>query len=88
MTDAKPFTVDWSAADVAEVLQRVRDYPFPIAPAVEDGWDYGCDADFLTHCGIGGIDDTRFRRPGFYVGKCVADVFSRVDLAFEFLPDS
>lgn len=47
MADIKPFSVDWSHEAVAEVLDRVRAYPFPPAPAVEDGWNYGCDAGFL-----------------------------------------
>jgi pimeloyl-ACP methyl ester carboxylesterase len=32
---------------VGKVLDQVRAYPFPMAPAVEDGWSYGCDATFL-----------------------------------------
>ena len=47
MAQIKPFTVDWHPAEVAAVLARVRDYPFPPAPDVADGWDYGCDAGFL-----------------------------------------
>jgi len=47
MADPKPFAVDWRAADVGHVLERVRAYPFPPAPAVDDGWGYGCDAGFL-----------------------------------------
>jgi microsomal epoxide hydrolase len=41
-----PFTVNWSEADVAHVLDRVRAYPLPPAPS-DGGWGYGCDADFL-----------------------------------------
>jgi microsomal epoxide hydrolase len=47
MSDLKPFAVEWHAADVGHVLERVRAYPFPQAPAVDDGWVYGCDAHFL-----------------------------------------
>ena len=47
MSDPKPFAVEWHAADVGRVLEQVRAYPFPLAPAVEDGWAYGCDAHFL-----------------------------------------
>jgi len=47
MADVKPFKVDWSAEAVDRVLDRVRAYPFPPAPAVDDGWNYGCDVNFL-----------------------------------------
>ncbi|HRD44923.1 MAG TPA: epoxide hydrolase [Caulobacter sp.] len=47
MSDVKPFIVDWAEADVRRVLDQVRHYPWPPAPAVEDGWLYGCDAAFL-----------------------------------------
>ncbi|MGH7746937.1 MAG: epoxide hydrolase family protein, partial [Candidatus Dormibacteria bacterium] len=43
----KPFEVKWSEAAAADVLERVRSYPWPPSPAVEDGWAYGCDAAFL-----------------------------------------
>jgi pimeloyl-ACP methyl ester carboxylesterase len=49
MSQVKPFEVDWSAAEVEAMLARVRNYPFPIAPDVEDGWAYGCDAAFLRN---------------------------------------
>ena len=41
-----PFRVDWTADTVDPVLERVRAYRFPPAPAGE-GWRYGCDATFL-----------------------------------------
>ncbi len=46
---AKPelFKVDWDAAAIEAVLARVRDYPWPVAPEVPDGWAYGCDGAFL-----------------------------------------
>ncbi|MDR3506581.1 MAG: epoxide hydrolase [Caulobacteraceae bacterium] len=44
---AKPFTVEWSKDRVDAVLAQVRAYPFPPAPALGDGWSYGCDAAFL-----------------------------------------
>lgn len=47
MTQPKPFQVDWSAADVGAVLERVRGYPWPPAPEADDGWGYGADATFL-----------------------------------------
>ena len=47
MTAVKPFTVEWSKAAVEAVLAQVRAYPFPPAPAVDNGWAYGCDAAFL-----------------------------------------
>ncbi|MES2035910.1 MAG: epoxide hydrolase family protein [Pseudomonadota bacterium] len=47
MTEPKPFKVDWSEADVGAVLDRVRAYPWPAAPKVEDGWQYGTDDAFL-----------------------------------------
>lgn len=43
----QPFEVSWSAADVAAVLDQVRAYPWPPAPAVPDGWAYGCDGAYL-----------------------------------------
>ena len=43
----KPFTVDWTAEQVGKVLDLVRTYPFPPAPAVDNGWAYGCDGAFL-----------------------------------------
>jgi pimeloyl-ACP methyl ester carboxylesterase len=47
MSEPKPFTVDWSAAEVEKVLEQVRAYPWPPAPEVENGWAYGCDAGYL-----------------------------------------
>ncbi|MFC0407326.1 epoxide hydrolase family protein [Roseomonas elaeocarpi] len=41
-----PFRVDWTAEAVAPVLDRIRRYRFPPAPAGE-GWRYGTDAAFL-----------------------------------------
>jgi pimeloyl-ACP methyl ester carboxylesterase len=41
-----PFAVNWSAADVEAILDRVRAYCFPPVPEGE-GWRYGCDAAFL-----------------------------------------
>ena len=42
----RTFTVAWDEAKLARVLQRVRDYRFPPAPA-QAGWRYGCDPAFL-----------------------------------------
>ncbi len=47
MADIKPFDVSWTEAQVADVLDRVRAYPWPPAPAVPDGWAYGCDQGYL-----------------------------------------
>jgi len=47
MSEPTPFKVDWSEAEVRRVLDQVRAYPWPPAPAVEDGWLYGTDARFL-----------------------------------------
>ena len=47
MTAPKPFAVAWHAAHVGKVLEQVRAYPWPPAPEVDDGWAYGCDADYL-----------------------------------------
>lgn len=47
MAEVKPFEVAWSEAEVQRVLDQVRTYPWPLAPAVEEGWAYGCDARFL-----------------------------------------
>ncbi|WP_294642506.1 epoxide hydrolase family protein [uncultured Aureimonas sp.] len=38
--------MNWSAAEVEDVLARVRAYRFPPVPKGE-GWRYGCDAAFL-----------------------------------------
>jgi microsomal epoxide hydrolase len=42
-----PFEVRWSEAEVADVLARVRAYPWPPQPDVADGWAYGCDGAWL-----------------------------------------
>ena len=47
MVEIKPFEVEWHAAAVGEVLERVRAYPWPPLPEVADGWDLGCDGHFL-----------------------------------------
>ena len=47
MSEMKPFEVRWTEAQVGAVLDRVRDYPWPPAPEVSDGWAYGCDAGYL-----------------------------------------
>lgn len=47
MSGITPFEVRWKAAEVEAVLARVRAYPWPPAPAVPDGWTYGCDGDWL-----------------------------------------
>jgi microsomal epoxide hydrolase len=49
MAEVKPFEVRWEERQVADVLRRVADYPFPIAPHVPagQGWNYGTDEDFL-----------------------------------------
>jgi microsomal epoxide hydrolase len=46
MTTPTPFTVTWDEAAVADVLRRVREYPFPVAP-IEGGWGCGTDPQFL-----------------------------------------
>lgn len=47
MAAIKPFKVRWDEAQVQAVLDRVRDYPWPPAPEVPDGWAYGCDGAYL-----------------------------------------
>jgi microsomal epoxide hydrolase len=47
MSGPTPFAVDWPAAEVEAMLARVRGYPWPPAPEVDDGWTYGCDAAWL-----------------------------------------
>ena len=47
MAEIKPFKVDWHAAGIGDVLEKVRAYPWPPAPEVADGWAYGCDGAFL-----------------------------------------
>ena len=47
MAKPEPFTAHWNATAVEAVLARVRDYPWPSAPEVPDGWAYGCDGTFL-----------------------------------------
>ncbi len=43
---SKPFEVMWDEAAVRSLLDRVRAYEFPPAPA-GSGWNLGCDAAFL-----------------------------------------
>jgi microsomal epoxide hydrolase len=47
MSEPKPFEVRWSGAEIETVLAQVRSYPWPPAPAVPDGWAYGCDGTYL-----------------------------------------
>ena len=47
MAEIKPFKVRWDEAQAQAVLDRVRDYPWPPAPEVPDGWAYGCDGAYL-----------------------------------------
>ena len=47
MSKIKPFEVRWKKSAVKTVLAQVADYPWPVAPAVEDGWAYGCDGAYL-----------------------------------------
>ena len=47
MSKPKPFEVHWKKSRVREVLDLVRDYPWPPIPEVADGWAYGCDAGYL-----------------------------------------
>ena len=47
MSKPKPFEVHWKKSRVRRVLDKVRDYPWPLAPEVPDGWAYGCDAGYL-----------------------------------------
>jgi pimeloyl-ACP methyl ester carboxylesterase len=46
MTTPTPFQVSWSEAEIADVLRRVAEYPFPVAP-IEGGWGCGTDPQFL-----------------------------------------
>ena len=47
MSKAKSFEVHWKKGKVRKLLDQVRDYPWPPAPEVPDGWAYGCDAGYL-----------------------------------------
>ncbi|MBW8815772.1 MAG: epoxide hydrolase [Caulobacterales bacterium] len=47
MSQIQPFEVRWTEAEVGAVLDQVRAYPWPPAPAAPDGWAYGCDAGYL-----------------------------------------
>ena len=47
MAEIKPFQVAWTEAQVADVLDRVRAYPWPPMPDAPDGWNYGCDGHYL-----------------------------------------
>lgn len=47
MAGITPFEVNWDGAAVDAVLDRVRSYPWPPVPQVEDGWAYGCDGEYL-----------------------------------------
>ncbi|MEY4251055.1 MAG: hypothetical protein RJA87_2688 [Pseudomonadota bacterium] len=57
----KPFTVDWTADQVGKVMDLVRAYPFPPAPAVDNGWAYGCDGAFLKDICAHWTDDYDWR---------------------------
>jgi len=46
MTTPTPFEVSWDDAAVVDVLRRVAEYPFPVAP-IEGGWGCGTDPQFL-----------------------------------------
>ena len=46
MTEPQPFEVSWTEPEVALLLDRVRAYDFPRAPA-DSFWTHGCDAGFL-----------------------------------------
>lgn len=56
----QPFTVDWSEAEVARVLDQVRTYPFPVAPE-DGGWTYGTDEAFLRDLAAYWIDGYDWR---------------------------
>ena len=47
MSKIKPFEVHWKKSAIKTVLGQVADYPWPPAPAVDDGWAYGCDGAYL-----------------------------------------
>ncbi len=47
MTSITPFEVKWDTTAVEAILDQVRTYAWPPAPAVPDGWAYGCDATYL-----------------------------------------
>ena len=47
MSKIKPFEVKWKKSAVKAVLAQVANYPWPVAPVVEDGWAYGCDGAYL-----------------------------------------
>jgi len=47
MAEIEPFEVRWTEAEVGQVLDQIRAYPWPPAPAVQDGWAYGCDGAWL-----------------------------------------
>lgn len=42
----RPFTVKWDDTKLQRILNKVRDYQFPVEP-VSAGWRYGCDPAFL-----------------------------------------
>jgi pimeloyl-ACP methyl ester carboxylesterase len=47
MSKIKPFEVHWKKSAVKAVLAQVETYPWPVTPAVDDGWAYGCDDGYL-----------------------------------------
>ena len=47
MSKPTPFQINWDAAEVEAVMDRIRAYPWPAQPAVPDGWAYGCDGAWL-----------------------------------------
>src|ERR1700761_78247 len=62
MSKPVPFAVDWSEADVAPMLERIRDYQWPPIPKVADGWAYGCDGAFLQDLCAYWLDGYDWRR--------------------------
>ncbi|ATQ41631.1 epoxide hydrolase family protein [Caulobacter mirabilis] len=61
MSEPKPFQVDWSETEVRRVLDQVRGYPWPPAPAVDNGWLYGTDARFLEEICVHWADQYDWR---------------------------
>lgn len=47
MESVTKFEVEWSQAQVEAILDRVRNFPWPVAAEIADGWDHGCDPTYL-----------------------------------------
>ena len=57
MSKPDKFEVRWKKSKVHDVLDLVKDYPWPPTPDVPDGWAYGCDGKYLRELCDYWVDD-------------------------------